>query len=68
MVTRVNFVMHNFDTQKKMENMKLLIICTFTAPLILQVGRGESIHTASQTGDECQTGRQGERRPMLTKP
>lgn len=49
-------------------NVKLLIIYTFSAPLILQMGRGKSINTASQTGDECQTGRQGERGPMFTKP
>lgn len=42
-----------------MEKMKLLIIYTFLAPLILQMGRGKSINTASQTRDSCQTGRRG---------
>ena len=50
--------------RKKVEEQKLLIICTFLAPLILQMGRGESINIASQTGDACQTGHE---EAMLTK-
>lgn len=55
MIKMINFVIASFTTikKKKMEKMKLLIIYTFLAPLILQMGRGKSINTASQTGDSC---------------